>query len=106
AFDIDGVLVRGPSLVPGARESLAALTEASVPFIFVTNGGGCTEREKAEELTEKLGVPVSRSMVVLSHSPMRALSPEFSAKRVLVLGSGATRIASEDLGLQNTVIQS
>ena len=40
AFDIDGVLVRGPEVLPGARESLRALEDARVPFVFVTNGGG------------------------------------------------------------------
>ncbi|CAN0005962.1 unnamed protein product, partial [Choristocarpus tenellus] len=103
AFDIDGVLVRGSNLIPGAKESLAALAKASVPFIFITNGGGCTEREKADELTSKLGIPVTREMVVLSHSPMRELTPRFAEKRVMVLGSGCKRIASEDLGLLNTV---
>lgn len=40
AFDIDGVLVRGQEVLPGARESLKALEDARVPFVFVTNGGG------------------------------------------------------------------
>lgn len=40
AFDIDGVLVRGQGVLPGARESLKALEDARVPFVFVTNGGG------------------------------------------------------------------
>ncbi|CAN0005956.1 unnamed protein product [Ectocarpus fasciculatus] len=42
-------------------------------------------------------------MVVLSHSPMRALAPEYSGKRVMVLGSSAKKIAEEDLGLLDTV---
>ncbi|CAM9748934.1 unnamed protein product, partial [Ectocarpus sp. 8 AP-2014] len=40
AFDIDGVLVRGQGVLPGARESLKALEDARVPYVFVTNGGG------------------------------------------------------------------
>lgn len=64
---------------------------------------GCTEESKARELTQKLGVQVHRSMVVLSHSPMRALAPEYSEKRVMVLGSSAKQIAEEDLGLRDTV---
>ncbi|CAM9116595.1 unnamed protein product [Pylaiella littoralis] len=103
AFDIDGVLVRGQGVLPGARESLKLLEDRGVPFVFVTNGGGCTEESKAQELTHKLGVQVHRSMVVLSHSPMRALAPEYSGKRVMVLGSSAKEIAEEDLGLRDTV---
>ena len=41
--------------------------------------------------------------MVLSHSPMRTLVPEYSGKRVMVLGSSAKRIAEEDLGLSETV---
>lgn len=67
---------------------------------------GCTEEAKAAELTEKLGVEVKRSMVVLSHSPMRVLAVEFSRKRVMVLGSSAKEIAREDLGLLETVSSS
>lgn len=64
---------------------------------------GCTEEDKALELTRKLGVQVHRSMVVLSHSPMRCLAAEYSGKRVMVLGSSAKQIAEEDLGLRDTV---
>eukprot|EP00904_Undaria_pinnatifida_P009049 jgi/Undpi1/5274/HiC_scaffold_2.g00555.m1 len=103
AFDIDGVLVRGRDVLPGARDSLRALEDAGVPFVFVTNGGGCTEESKAKELTKKLGVDVQRSMVVLSHSPMRTLAPAYAGKRVMVLGSSAKEIAEEDLGLSETV---
>ena len=46
AFDIDGVLVRGRDVLPGARDSLRALEDAGVPFVFVTNGGGEPEDRK------------------------------------------------------------
>ena len=46
---------------------------------------------------------VQRSMVVLSHSPMRVLAPLYWGKRVMVLGSSAKKIAEEDLGLDETV---
>lgn len=56
AFDIDGVLVRGEGVLPGARDSLRALEDACVPFVFVTNGGGefgtggCTRHYSATEV--------------------------------------------------------
>lgn len=68
-----------------------------------TRCSGCTEEDKAVELTRKLGVQVHRSMVVLSHSPMRCLAAEYSEKRVMVLGSSAKQIAEEDLGVRDTV---
>ncbi|CAM9883772.1 unnamed protein product [Chrysoparadoxa australica] len=102
AFDIDGVLLRGKDILPGAKQALQGLEAKRIPYVFVTNGGGCTESAKASELSEKLGVQVTKDMVCLSHSPMRCLAKEFGHKRILVLGSNATKIAQEDLGLSNT----
>ena len=60
AFDLDGVLIRGKGGVPGAVEALKRLTALRVPFIFVTNGGGVTEANKAAELCVRFGIEVSR----------------------------------------------
>jgi Haloacid dehalogenase-like hydrolase len=37
-FDIDGVLIRGKSPLPGARNALLQLQRNKIPFIFLTNG--------------------------------------------------------------------
>lgn len=98
-FDIDGVLVRGGAQIPGAYEVLEFLARAQshpdpekrTPYIFMTNGGGCLEQEKAHEISSVffpgLPVPVRASQVQLSHTPMRALVPEYRDRPVLVLGS-------------------
>ncbi|KAG5181341.1 HAD-like domain-containing protein [Tribonema minus] len=101
AFDIDGVLVRGKDEIPGAAETLRKLEQLRVPLIFLTNGGGCTEAQKAAELAKKFGIKVTRDMVLLSHTPMRDLAAAYARRRVLVLGSACTQIARKDLGLQN-----
>lgn len=97
-FDIDGVLVRGGAQIPGAKDVLEYLARAQshpdpaarIPYIFMTNGGGCLEQEKAHEISSVffpgLSVPVRASQVQLSHTPMRALVPEYRDKPVLVLG--------------------
>lgn len=38
-FDIDGVLVRGPQMLPGATEAITQIIKAGIPHIFVTNSG-------------------------------------------------------------------
>ncbi len=38
-FDIDGVLIREKSVLPGASKALQLVEAAKVPHIFVTNGG-------------------------------------------------------------------
>ena len=98
-FDIDGVLVRGGAQIPGAYEVLEFLARAQsqpdpdkrIPYIFMTNGGGCLEQEKAHEISSVffpgLPVPVRAGQVQLSHTPMRALVPEYRDRPVLVLGS-------------------
>jgi len=45
AFDIDGLLVHGGTPLPGAKATLEFLQRKKVPFIFLTNVGGATEKD-------------------------------------------------------------
>ena len=45
AFDIDGVLVHGSTPLPSAKATLEFLQRQKIPFIFLTNGGGATEKD-------------------------------------------------------------
>ncbi len=87
ALDIDGVFLKGSKVLHGAREALAVLEEKRYPYIFVTNGGGVTELEKAQSLTALLGIKVEESQVLMSHTPFRDKVNTFKGKRVLFLGS-------------------
>ncbi|KAK3078385.1 hypothetical protein LTS18_007632, partial [Coniosporium uncinatum] len=73
AFDIDGVLVRSSDPLPGAHETLSYLQKQRIPFILLTNGGGKTEQERVDDLSEKLGVRLDVSMLVQSHTPFAML---------------------------------
>ncbi|KAI8867574.1 HAD-superfamily hydrolase [Ramicandelaber brevisporus] len=86
AFDIDGVLLRGRQALPQGIRTIQRLHKEKVPFIFLTNGGGCNESAKAAQLSEKLQTPVSADQVVLCHSPLRQYVSEYQDKRILVLG--------------------
>ena len=44
-FDIDGVLVRGPHVLPGATEAISDIIRAGIPHIFVTNSGSLDPAE-------------------------------------------------------------
>ena len=55
--DIDGVIVKGKDQIPAARETLETLLKPveflngqkhKLPFVFLTNGGGITEKTKIE----------------------------------------------------------
>eukprot|EP00913_Durusdinium_trenchii_P030149 g28250.t1 len=74
-LDIDGVVKQGKRAIPGAREALIRLREERVPFIFMTNGGGNTEAQKAAELGELLEFEgICSEQMLLSHTPFRPLA--------------------------------
>ncbi|KAF9568087.1 hypothetical protein EC968_003107 [Mortierella alpina] len=89
-FDIDGVLIKGKEVLPGTRAALALLKSNNVPYIFLTNGGGLKEADKAEQLSRKIGVHISPRQLILSHSPMRELVSKYEDKNVMVVGGNGS----------------
>uniref|UniRef100_A0A3P8U617 Haloacid dehalogenase like hydrolase domain containing 5 n=1 Tax=Amphiprion percula TaxID=161767 RepID=A0A3P8U617_AMPPE len=84
-FDVDGVLLRGRSVLPGARRALRKLLDQNnnflFPVVFVTNAGSCQRQDKAEAAVQ--------SQVVLSHSPLQMMK-SFHDRCVMVCGQGPT----------------
>lgn len=108
AFDIDGVIVRGPETIPEAREALKMLNGANpyhikVPYIFVTNGGGRSEKARCDELSKRLGIKIEENQVIQGHTPMKDLVSKF--KTVLVVGGvgDACRKVAEGYGFKDVV---
>ncbi|KAF9935898.1 hypothetical protein BGZ67_002883 [Mortierella alpina] len=85
-FDIDGVLIKGKRVIPQTRRALELLHENNIPYIFLTNGGGVRESEKADQLSKKLGIQVNPDHLIVSHSPMRALVPQYQNSNIMVVG--------------------
>lgn len=54
--------MRGKKLLPSAKEAFALLTDAQgnfkVPALFVTNAGNTLRQNKANQLSEWLGIKV------------------------------------------------
>lgn len=105
-FDIDGVLVRGKTPIPAAKQCFKNLVDHSgkykVPVVFVTNAGNCMRQTKAEHLSHLLEVEVSPDQVMLSHSPLRMFT-QFHKMRVLVSGQGPVEEVAHNLGFQDVV---
>lgn len=105
-FDIDGVLVRGRTPIPAAKQCFRNLVDRDgkykVPVVFVTNAGNCVRQTKAEQLSHLLEVEVSPDQVMLSHSPLRIFR-QFHDKCVLVSGQGPVLEVAHNLGFQNVV---
>ena len=103
AIDIDGVLLRGSSVISGASESLLKLHKNNIPHIFLTNGGGMSEEEKSIQLTNKLNVNIRKEQIILSHTPMRDLTSRFSKSRLLVLGNDKCLSVATEYGFLDVV---
>ncbi|XP_026775162.2 haloacid dehalogenase-like hydrolase domain-containing 5 [Pangasianodon hypophthalmus] len=105
-FDIDGVLVRGKTPIPAAKQCFRNLVDGNgkykVPVVFVTNAGNSVRQTKAEQLSHLLEVEVSPDQVMLSHSPLRVFS-QFHKTCVLVSGQGPVVEVAHNLGFQNVV---
>ncbi|XP_036432138.1 haloacid dehalogenase-like hydrolase domain-containing 5 [Colossoma macropomum] len=105
-FDIDGVLVRGRTPIPAAKQCFRKLVDGNgkykVPVVFVTNAGNCVRQTKAEQLSHLLEVEVSPDQVMLSHSPLRVFS-QFHEMCVLVSGQGPVLEVAHNLGFQNAI---
>ncbi|ODV82795.1 hypothetical protein CANARDRAFT_204527 [[Candida] arabinofermentans NRRL YB-2248] len=109
AFDIDGVIVKGPETIPYAKEAIKILDgnnkyNIKVPYIFVTNGGGRPESARAKELSERLGCEILEEQVIQGHTPMKDLVDVYS--NVLVIGGvgDACRKVAEGYGFKNVFI--
>uniref|UniRef100_A0A3B4A484 Haloacid dehalogenase-like hydrolase domain-containing 5 n=1 Tax=Periophthalmus magnuspinnatus TaxID=409849 RepID=A0A3B4A484_9GOBI len=103
-FDIDGVLVRGRTPIPGAKQCFKKLVDRNgkykVPVVFVTNAGNCMRQTKAEHLSQLL--EVSPDQVMLSHSPLRMFT-QFHKMSVLVSGQGPVEEVAHNLGFEDVV---
>ncbi|KAJ2379111.1 hypothetical protein IW150_000376 [Coemansia sp. RSA 2607] len=98
AFDIDGVLVKGKQALDAGRRALSILSgnnkhHKRIPFVLLTNGGGVSEAAKAADISQRLGVPIHASQIVLAHSPMQSLVQSYGDKHVLVVGGIKNRCA-------------
>lgn len=108
AFDIDGVLIRGPDTIPEAKQALRMLDgdnkyNIKVPYIFVTNGGGRSETARCNELSKRLEVAISKDQIIQGHTPMKELVDLYST--VLVIGGvgNACRDVAKEYGFKKVV---
>ncbi|KAF9094740.1 hypothetical protein BGX23_001663 [Mortierella sp. AD031] len=85
-FDIDGVLIKGKKVLPQTHRALGLLQSNNVPYIFLTNGGGLKETEKAEQLSKKMGVHYEDSNVLVvggNGSECRHVAEHYGFKHIV-----------------------
>lgn len=105
-FDIDGVILRGPEVIPEAIEAIKHLNgenkyNIKVPFVFVTNGGGKPEAARAKLLSEQLHTTITPDQIIQGHTPMKDLVGVH--ENVLVVGGvgNVCRNVAESYGFKN-----
>ena len=101
AFDIDGVILRGGSLLPGARRAIDEVLERGLLLRFVTNNSTRHRSEVAAKLAG-FGLPVQADMVLTSAAATAAWLAERMPPGARVLVVGGTGLVRElaDVGLQ------
>jgi glycerol-1-phosphatase len=95
ALDIDGVLVRGHTAVPGAVDALDALRDRGKGVVLVTNNASRTPREIADWLGAAGFSVAAEEVVTSAHASARLLEP---GTRCLVIGMAGLREALTDRG--------
>lgn len=105
-FDIDGVIVRGKSVLPPVRKAFKRLQgedgKFRVPTVFVTNSGNTLRSQKAEDLSNWIGFEVSEDQVVMAHSPF-TLFKQYHGKQILVAGQGPIIEIAKEYGFNKII---
>jgi HAD superfamily hydrolase (TIGR01450 family) len=85
-FDVDGVLLHDYHPIKGAQQAMQLLKKHNIPFIFLSNGGGRVEEIQAMKYSKALETNIPVENVIVSHTPMKELSPQYKNQRVLIFG--------------------
>lgn len=87
-IDMDGVIYRGPELIPGAAEFIASLRRSRIPFMFLTNNSQRTRRDVAMKLT-RMGVAVEdKHIFTCAMATARFLASQKPHGTAYVIGEG------------------
>ncbi|KAH8424048.1 phosphatidyl synthase [Aspergillus melleus] len=108
AFDIDGVLLKGGDPIPAAIDALKYINGdnpygITIPYIFVTNGGGKSEEERCLDLSRQLQLEISPGQFICGHTPMRDMAERYNT--VLVVGGVGEkcRVVAEMYGFRDVI---
>ena len=93
-LDLDGVVWLAHQAIPGSVEGIAALREAGVRVLFVTNNSGSTEAEQVSALGA-IGVPAEGDVLTSAMAGAMLVAP---GERVLVCGGPGVTEAVERRG--------
>lgn len=102
-LDIDGTIIYGPRLLPGALEFLAELRDSGIPYFFLTNDGNHPLERKAHFL-QRVGIEASPEEILscIGALPMVVEENGWVGQRFLQVGEIGT-IHNNNLLLETDV---
>ncbi|MBF0194044.1 MAG: FAD-dependent oxidoreductase [Magnetococcales bacterium] len=101
-FDVDGVLLNGEAVMPGAKETLDELNKQSRPFVLLTNNS-TRSRKDVQQIMDRFGLPIiSENIITAPYAAAQYLLREAADKNILVLGADGLREELKEAGLQLT----
>jgi 4-nitrophenyl phosphatase len=98
-FDLDGVVWRGQTPLPGAKEIFDYLRKNNIPIALATNNATASRKEFQQRM-ENIGVPVSEEEITTSAvATAEYLKGEYpQGTKAIILGENGLRTAMTDAG--------
>src|SRR5579884_867247 len=97
-IDMDGVLLRGNSLIPGAADFVQRLRDQEIPFLIFTNNSQYTPRDLQVRLTY-MGLDVPPEAIFTSAlATAQFLHAQRPGGRAYVIGESGLTTALHDIG--------
>jgi NagD protein len=96
--DMDGVIVRGPTLIPGAVEFVQSLLARDIPFLILTNNSLYTPRDLQMRLSY-MGLEVPAEAIFTSAlATAQFLHAQHPGGRAYAIGESGLTTALHDIG--------
>ncbi len=96
--DMDGVIVRGTALIPGAAEFVQRLRAREIPFLILTNNSLYTQRDLQVRLSY-IGLEVPPEVIFTSAlATAQFLDDQHPGGRAYVIGESGLTTALHDIG--------
>ena len=97
-IDMDGVLYRGPEIIPGAERFVRGLRDRDIPFRFLTNNSQRTRRDVVAKLV-RMGLDVEEEHIFTSAmATARFLAQQKPGGTAYVIGEGGLLTALHQHG--------
>ena len=97
-IDMDGVIYRGDTMIPGAKEFIAKLEKRNIPFLFLTNNSRQTARDVATRLA-RIGIEVGEEHIFTSANATGLfLAQQKPHGTAYVLGEGGLVLSLHEQG--------